>query len=360
MAEATEKETRDALPVPFREAEAELDRILIRYCLVDSLRRHIENARPYPFVDMRELKPGAAGSGLPESEVLLHNNGLVLLVDGTLPAECKKHIRFKEKNRVLKENLMGSKVVPEELLAEFEVAWTRSGEGDGFERLLRTLIRADFALLVQRDRRTQRQHRYALSHFRVRIDWPVVEAVESLAKELRYLDRHLYEHSEQEAEQLEGKFFERFGFHHTVGGRRTASIVGAQYLRRISRRRDAGLDFRVYVGSAEARTLTRIEPDRVRRFALVHLTESEIAALELPPAARTTHVVHQDSDGSSVFVLEVGYVATDNARPSKTPRSTDNLAQLPFLRIEEQVLRPRDDAAGAGPIPVSLVYRPAE
>lgn len=341
----------------FRGAEDHLDRVLIDFHLLESLQRFLDAGRPYPFVDMRELKPGAAGSGVPEKQVTLHNNGLLLLVDGNLPDEAKKHLRFRDKGRVVKENLGAYRVLEDEMLEAFELAWTRPG-GPDFERFLRALIRADFGLLVQRDARATKKRRFALTHFRVRIDWPVVEATESLGKELKFLAKHLFELPEQQAEQVEAKLYERFGFHYTVGGRRTAGVVCAQYLRKLAGRKK-GFDFRVYVGSCESRTLTKIHPETVERFALVRLTEDDLDALDLDRAIRSTHAVHLDTDGSAVFVLALTYGLTDHARPTADVRGSrpiDGLASMPFLRIESQRLQPRFDRQ-AEPVPVSLVYR---
>lgn len=354
----TKSSESNRLPAPpgaFEDLIHDLDRLLINYLLADSLRNFLELGQPYPFVDMRELKPGAAGAGMPEQEVMPHHHGLILAIDGQLPPECKKHIRFKDKGRVVRENLAGL-IARDPDLEDFELGWTLHGRSE-FERLLKRLIWVDFGMLLQHDPRTTRRTRFALTHYRVRIDWPIEDAAESLARELRYVERHLYEHGENKAEQLESKLYERYGFHHTVGGRRTAAIVAGQYLRRLHARGKIG-DFRLYVGSAEARTLTVISPGPVVRYALIRLSSEDLTQLAVDndgsrPA--TTHLLHRDTDQGGVGVLRVVYDLTEHARRSKALRPVDSLVSQPFLRVESQDLICRHDTY-APDLPFNVVY----
>lgn len=342
---------------PFGEVEQVLDRFLADHVLAGSLSQFQAAGRAYPFVDMRELKPGAAGAGVPEQEVTDHRHGLIILVDGTLPPEVKKHVRIKDKNRVVKENLAA--VLPiEAVLGGFELGWTHVGRPEVL-RLIGTLLHVDYGLLIQHDPRASRMRRFALTHFRVRIDWPIEDAAEALALDLRYVARHLYEHSEHpelRAEQLEAKLFERHGFHHTVGGRRTAAVLAAQYLGRLV---SAGAiaDFRIYVGSSEGRTLTKIGPARIERRALVRLSREDLEVLPIDGDARATHVLLHDVDRGGVGILQVDYEPTEHAKRGTEPKGGDNLPSLPFLRIAAQWLVPRSDCPEAPRIPCSMVYR---
>ncbi len=354
------REDREPAPVEldFESVRGLLDHILIDLMLVDSLEKFLSQGVEYPFVDMRELKSGAAGSGLPESEVMLHNNGLVLLVDGILPAESKKHIRTREKCRVRKEQLASSRMFDDDFLTQFEVASTYAGR-PGFEELLCRLTQVDYGLVVQQDSRSTRQVRYALTHFRVRIEGLVEDAVERMGHRFNYLKRHLYEEGEAKAEQLEAKFYERFGYHHTVGGRRTAAILAAQCLIRLAAT-DQPLDFSVYIGSAEARTLTRITSDKIYRYALIRLSKEEIDAIEERAPVRANHLIHLDTNQGGVGVLEVTYRCTPNSIPSKKHRGMENLGSLSFLKVEEQRLMPRRGTLDAEPVTVSVVYKAQE
>ena len=61
-----------------------------------------------------------------------------------------------------------------------------------FIDLLKLLLPLDYALLIQRDPASKLKDRYNLSHFHVRIDWPIADAAEDLACSLRYISKDLY------------------------------------------------------------------------------------------------------------------------------------------------------------------------
>ena len=88
-------------------------------------------------------------------------------------------------------------------------------------------------LLIQRDPTTRSANRYSLTHYHVRIDWPIADAAEDLAQSLRYISKDLYEKGDKYAELAQRKLFEYYGMPVMVGGRRTAAMVAAQYLKRI-------------------------------------------------------------------------------------------------------------------------------
>ena len=75
--------------------------------------------------------------------------------------------------------------------------------------LLKTL-KMDYALLIQRNQRTKVQ--YGLTHFHVRVDWPIADAAEDMAQSLRYISKDLYEKGDKYAEDIQKKFFEYYGF----------------------------------------------------------------------------------------------------------------------------------------------------
>ncbi len=106
-------------------------------------------------------------------------------------------------------------------------------ERDSFFELLEQLLDMDYCFLIQRDNRYKKQNRYCLTHFHVKIDWPIADAAESLAKELRYISKNLYEKGDRYAEILQQKLFEYYGCHHqATGGRRSAALIAAQYLKK--------------------------------------------------------------------------------------------------------------------------------
>ena len=125
-------------------------------------------------------------------------------------------------------------------------------DDESFQTLLQHVISADFAVLLQQDPTVKSKYRYGISHFHVQIDWPVAEAATDLGTYLRYLSKDLYEKGDRHAELIQQKLYEYYGFHHTVGGRRTAALVAAMYMGRFDHIST------VYISSSESRTLFRI------------------------------------------------------------------------------------------------------
>ena len=54
-----------------------------------------------------------------------------------------------------------------------------------FRNFVRGLLPVDYAVLIQRDPLGVSRNRYHLSHYHVRIDWPISEAAEDLAQRLK-------------------------------------------------------------------------------------------------------------------------------------------------------------------------------
>ncbi|MCD6319621.1 MAG: hypothetical protein J7M03_02960 [Candidatus Desulfofervidaceae bacterium] len=120
----------------------ELDRLLIKKALIDSLFNFLHQGLEYPFVDKRELKPRAR---IFEKEYPLHNAFLVIFAEGSLPSYAKRYIRFFETNKLVKENL--------EYLVDFKFYkdFTKNlcyFEQSDFFGLIEELLPVDFALLI--------------------------------------------------------------------------------------------------------------------------------------------------------------------------------------------------------------------
>jgi hypothetical protein len=56
-----------------------------------------------------------------------------------------------------------------------------------FEPLLLRLLPVSYDLLIQQHLSLKRKNRYVLFHFHVKIDWPIDEAAEAMAKQLCYI-----------------------------------------------------------------------------------------------------------------------------------------------------------------------------
>ncbi|MGA9478786.1 MAG: hypothetical protein WBV21_13480, partial [Desulfobacterales bacterium] len=178
----------------------ELDHFLLKYALIDSYHKFLQTGATFPFVEKRELKPRAR---IPDVEYGSQNTFLVIFIEDSLATEHKKYIRFFGVNRTTKTNLLQSKTLP--LNNGFDSKY-KFLESAHFYDFLGILLPVDYALMIQRDPSTKSKNRYGLSHFHVRIDWPIADAAEDLARNLRYISKDIYEKGDKYAEDIQKKF----------------------------------------------------------------------------------------------------------------------------------------------------------
>ncbi len=326
----------------------QLDNDLVQLSLVDSYWNFVRAGLPYPFVQKRELKPRAR---VAEQEFSHHNHFFVIFCEGTIPSEHKKYLRFFDSNRLTKEAI---EKIPYLTLHKNYTSNLKYFDNPSFATMVKDLTPVDYALLIQQDPASRAQARYMLTHFHVRVDWPIDNAAEDMATHLRYIAKDLYENGEPYAEQLHHKLFEFYGFHHMVGGRRTAAVVAAQLLRRMN------FISTVYVSSAEARTLTRLSERGVSKFVLfkVPLPDVERLAHEhqmsLDTFCERYLVALCDSHGVGIF-----QVVYRNTPYSKTP-DDGKLRELhpdyQWLTIHDQLLLPLPSQQEAYPLRYHTVY----
>lgn len=326
----------------------ELDYLLIQYALIDSYEKFVSQREPYPFVEKREMKPRAR---IPDREYECQNAFLVLFVENSIPAEHKKYIRFFDDNRTQKQNLLRSKSL--QLADNFDRNW-KYLESIHFSSFLKSLLPVDYALLIQRDPATANKNRYALSHFHVRVDWPIAAAAEDLSRHLRYISKDIYEKGDKDAEQIQKKFFEYYGLPLMAGGRRTAAIVAAQYLKQVR-----GITT-VYASSSESRALFRVSERGVAKFVLTNLDREALEAIatengfSLQKVTKNFVVARQKRD--YVCVLQVTYQWTSQARPPEDGKLREIKPDLNWLTVGEQHIIPKPNVWKYAPMPVNLIY----
>lgn len=319
-----------------------LDEMLIKYMLLDSLRNFQTEGVDYPFIDPASLKPGAKGYNMPEDEVTPHKTGLVLFYEDVMPDELKEHIELESTNRVTKERLLNDKLVDVEFASSFEHPMIYINH-ELFGKTLETLSATDYGLMLQLDPRSKAQDTYRLSHYRVMVEWSMVAAARGLAKDLGYISKDLYEDSEDKGLALKRKLFEYYGFHYTVGSRRRAAIRAAQLFKKADRL------FTVYVGSSEARHLTKITEIGLERFALLKLPEKHITrAQELYKPFREHYLFDGDK-----CVFRVVYRTNENSQPGKS-RKFD--PKLQWLRIVQEAIMPLAECLDGAPFPYYVIY----
>jgi len=328
--------------------QQELDRVAIQKALVDSFWKFLDLETQYPFVDKRELKPRAR---IYEKEYSSHNAFLIIFCEGTLPSYCKRYIRFFETNKLIKENLQY--LVDFKLYKDFSKNLSYFDQ-TGFFKLLEQLLPVDFALLIQRDSSTK-TIRYLLSHFRVKIDWPIDAAAEDLARYLRYISKELYEKGERYAQLLQQKFFEYYGFHYTAGGRRTAAIIAAQYLRH--------LDFisTIYVSSTSCRSLTKITTDgTLTKFVLLKLSNEEIRKITSENKMKkeifeNSFLVYRNKE-YGVGLFEVTYSHPEVSLPPLDGKLRELNPDHYWLVVNKQLLLPLFKYSHLRPIEYRTIY----
>lgn len=324
----------------------DLDQFVLGYGLVESYHNFIRQNTPYPFVETRELKPRAR---IPSTEFKAQNSFLIIFSENHLDAKHKKYIRYFDVNKTIKENLTKHHYLPN--LENFHRN-VKYFETDDFFSFLKSLLPLDYALLIQRNRQTK--IRYSLTHFHVRIDWPIAEASEELARDLRYISKDLYEKGDKYAEDFQKKFFEYYSVPVMAGGRRTAAIVAAQYFRKL------GGITTIYVGSSESRSLLRIDERGVSNAVLVKLSGMEIkkiakSALIGQNTFTKNYVIARDKK-EFVCILKVNYDYTVHALPSEGGKLRELKPDTNWLTVASEHILPKPSVTKYAPIPYKMIY----
>ncbi|MBN1663540.1 MAG: hypothetical protein JW943_08070 [Deltaproteobacteria bacterium] len=304
----------------------------------------------YPYVDPREMRPRKREFARESTLTLPY---IIIFCEESLGEAHQKYIRFSNDNRIRKDTLA---LVPGIQLNKPFYSGIKYFERKAFFDFLETLIDVDYGLLIQRDDRYRKKNRYALSHFHVKIDWPIAEAAESLGKEMRYISKSLYEKGERPAALLQDKLFEYYGWHHqATGGRRTAALIAAQYLKQVP-----GLTT-VYVSSSETRTLTRYSEKGVARYAIIQLDKDYahqiIEANRITPEAFRLGYALGESEGFYDVMLFVIYKHTEWGQPPVDGKLRIIKPDFNWLAVESEMILPLSTAFSSQPLVLKWIYR---
>lgn len=326
----------------------DIDQFMLQYALVDSYNNFVTNNVPYPFVEKRELKPRAR---IPDVEYGYHNAFLVIFIEGSIPNDHKKYIRFFTDNKTTKTNLLHSKALLH--LDKFDRT-QKYLDSVNFYDFAKGVLPVDYALLLQREPSSVSRNRYSISHFHVRIDWPIVDAAEDLAKNLRYISKDIYEKGDKYAEDIQKKFFEYYGLPVMAGGRRTAAVVAAQYMKRLP------CITTVYAGSSESRSLIRISERGVAKCLLMKLSAKnmdQIArenGISLLSFKKNYIIAWEKKHGICIFQATYSY--TSHARPPDDGKLRELKPDLYWLSVSGQHLCPKPGVWKYPPIPLNVIY----
>jgi hypothetical protein len=324
----------------------ELDQFVLGYSLIGSYNNFLRLRTPYPFVELRELKPRAR---IPSIEFDAQNSFLIIFSEDFIDKKHKKYIRYFDANKTTKDNLLRHKYFPD--VERFNRNIKNFASNDFFS-LLRSLLPIDYALLIQRNQRTKAK--YALTHFHVRVDWPISQASEELARDLRYISKDLYEKGEKYAEDIQKKFFEYHGVPVMAGGRRTAAIVAAQYFRQLP-----GITT-IYVSSSESRSLLRIDERGISNSVLIQLPGNEIKKLteqaNITQNSFTKNYVVARIKKDFVCILNVKYNYTSHSLTPVDRKLRDLNPDTNWLTVSEEHILPKPSVIKYAPIPHKMVY----
>jgi hypothetical protein len=326
----------------------ELDQILLQHALIASYNNFRSQNKAFPFVEKRELKPRAR---IPDQEYESQNAFLVMFVEDSISSEHKKYIRFFDENKTTKINLLRSKSLP--LSDKFDRNW-KYFESNQFRNFIKILLPVDYALLIQRDPTSITRNRYSLSHFHVRIDWPISDAAEDLARKLRYISKDIFEKGDKYAEDIQKKFFEYYGLPVMSGGRRTAAIVAAQYLKCIP-----GITT-VYAGSSESRALIRISERGVSKSVLMKFSAKELEQIAETnkmslPAFKKNYVVAREKK-VCICIFQATYLNTYHSRAPEDGKLRDIKPDLNWITVGEEHILPRPGVRKYPPLPLNVIY----
>ena len=328
-----------------------LENRLMKISLIDSFYAYQKSGVEYAFLDKSELKPKSKKM---EKESELFNTFIVIFCEGAVSPEIKNYIRFFPENSVVKKNL--------EYLADFRLYKRfhqnlRHFENPRFLDFLQELLNIDYALLIQQDPTIKEKNRYSLTHFHVKIDWPIADAAENLARLLKYIQTNLYENGDTEARILQNKLFEYYGCHHSVGGRRTAGLIAAQLLRKLD------CISTVFVSSSESRSMYKYSERGVSKFFLIQLTKKQVDAL----AQRERMMVDTfksaylyDTEDFYIGISEASYGHTLYSKPPEDNKLRKIKPAYNWLKLRDEFLHPKLNAPNATPINYNWIYSTTE
>lgn len=312
----------------FTATRDKLSEFLIQATLIESYHSFVRHAKPYPFASRESLRPGASMASF---EHPFQRAALILIVDGALPANLRKHIRFRRANELSADNL--SRLAPE-IAEESPLLDGLALRDAGFPALLDRLLDLDYALLMQR---ASASSPIALSHMHVKVERLTDNAVRVLAHDLGYIRRTLYENGETHAEILERKYFEYFGFAANASGRKCAAAMAAQLL---------GADvfrFAVFAACQEDCRLTMLDDsESVTHHLLLRVKTKILRTIGAEDLKNFVIDATASANDESVVCYRVRLCRTAAARPllSESTARPDRGLKQPWLEITEQAVLP--------------------
>ncbi|MFQ5535600.1 MAG: hypothetical protein ACE5EM_12355 [Sphingomonadales bacterium] len=331
---------------PYSSARTRLIDFLLERCLAESFFAFERHEEPYPYVAKSTLYPGTAA---PSKEPVYQNTAFIILLDGALPPELRKHFRLRNSNRVAWKNIR--RLAPDVDVTKYRAAQRLMNSPDA-EILLRQLVGLDYALVIDRgaaDKLIARNRPLTdspcrLSHMHVKVERLADNAIKDLGRSLGYIERRLFERGEDYVDALEAKFFEYYGFSPHASGRKSAAAMAAQLLQK------QGLRFSILVANQDDRRLTVLgENDCVTQYFLVRVRGEEGERMAASAAAQgitdlSPYCLAGDAAGQATMLYRVRFRRTSAARPG-IRTAQDRLLIDPWLAISHQTIVARPETA---------------
>jgi len=322
---------------------------LMKISLIDSFYSYLKHGVEYSFLDKSELRPKSKKM---EKESDLFNTFIVIFCEGSISPHLKNYIRFFPENKLVKKNM--------DYLYDLSLSKNynqnlRYFDNPRFLDFVGQLLNIDYALLIQQDPTVKKKNRYALTHFHVKIDWPIADAAEDLALWLRYIQNNLYEQGDEVARHLQNKLFEYYGCHHSVGGRRTAGLIAAQLLRNV--------DFisTIFISSSESRTMIKYSERSASKFFLIQLTDRQIDALaqrEVMDSETFKSSYLYPAEDYYVGITEAVYNHTIYAKPPEDGKLRKLKPAYNWIKLRDEFLHPKNNSPHLRPINYNWIYTP--
>ena len=217
------------------------------------------------------------------------------------------------------------------------------------------LLPVDYALLIQREPASKTRDRFSLSHFHVRVDWPIADAAEDLARRLRYISKELYEKGESYAEDLQKKFFEYYSMPVMAGGPKDCGHCGGPIFEK------AALASPPYTQeSSETRATIRISEKDISKCILMKLSAKEMERLAqenlLTLSSFKKNYLIAKEGNSGVAIFRATYYHTTQACPPEDGKLRELKPDLHWLRVESQHLLPKPGVFKFAPLPYNIIY----
>ena len=139
-----------------------------------------------------------------------------------------------------------------------------------------------------------------------------------------------------------------------AGGRRTAAIVAAQYLKRLP------CITTIYAGSCESRALIRISERGASKIVLMLFSNQEMAQIaeenHMSLGSLKTNYMVSRKGNDGIFIFQATYNHTSHARPPDDGKIRDLKPDLSWATVSGQHIIPKPGVLKRPPLSLNVIY----